>query len=181
MAQTTWTPTWTQTAWTDKLTEWESGVPQSYPSGCQHAFFYETSVCNRDGASDYNEVFVDSPELFCQSKLVPTLSAFWEYMKPSVRDNEHAVAFNSLSPGTRLVVPIPRKGKRFTNMKEFVDTASHRHQVQFWKLVAEEVRKHSTKHGRTFVSTHGLGVNYFHLRIECYPKYYSHRPFVEDI
>jgi hypothetical protein len=60
-------------------------------------------------------------------------------------------------------------------MKEFIDTASPTHQRYFWKKVACEIERQLQKSGydQLYVSTHGLGVSYFHLRIEPTPKYYQ--------
>lgn len=166
-------------SWSDKLRAWESGTPQTYdPTECPVAFFYETSACDHHGKLEYNEVYITSPELSRQSTLrAPDYSAFRAHLDPKTRPSEYAVSFDSLSPGTRLVVPVPRRGRRFANIREFIDNASERQQTQFWKLAAAEIKEQLKYHDRVFVSTHGLGVNYFHLRIECRPKYYTHLPF----
>ena len=45
-------------------------------------------------------------------------------------------------------------------------------QQEFWKRVAEVSRKQMKKFKKVWVSTHGLGVPYLHVRISDSPKYY---------
>jgi hypothetical protein len=47
----------------------------------------------------------------------------------------------------------------------------------FWKKVASEIKKYLKDNDKVYISTHGLGVNYFHLRLDKYPKYYQTKEY----
>jgi hypothetical protein len=57
-------------------------------------------------------------------------------------------------------------------MKDFIDNASKTQQKEFWKKVSTELKKCLKLNDKIYVNTHGLGVNYFHLRLDIRPKYY---------
>ena len=60
---------------------------------------------------------------------------------------------------------MPKRGKNFSNLKNFIDTASSTQTRQFWKKVVIETRKLLKNHNKVWISTHGLGVPYLHVRI----------------
>jgi hypothetical protein len=95
--------------------------------------------------------------------------------------NKDAVSFFNISGDTILVVPIPRKNKFYTTMKEFINFASESQQIGFWQLVAEQIELCflTSDIDKLYISTHGLGVNYFHLRICTKPKYYHTIKFTQ--
>jgi hypothetical protein len=70
------------------------------------------------------------------------------------------------------VVPIPRAGKNYATLFDFCANAPIVQQQEFWKRVAEVSRKQMKKFKKVWVSTHGLGVPYLHVRISDSPKYY---------
>jgi hypothetical protein len=85
------------------------------------------------------------------------------------------IAFPALSsPDTILIIPRAVRGTNYTTLKEFLDQAPAAQQRQFWKLVAKQVKRYLRTHAQVYVSTHGLGVHYFHLRLDPIPKYYHH-------
>ena len=51
--------------------------------------------------------------------------------------------------------------------------ASKVQQEELWKLVAKEAKKMLKKYDNIWISTQGLGVNYLHVRICSFPKYYE--------
>lgn len=87
--------------------------------------------------------------------------------------NNYATSFYNLSKTSYLIVPIPRKGKKFTTMKDFIDNASKIQQKKLWQMVAEKVLMMLKKHNKVWVSTHGTSVPYLHVRIDTRPKYYQ--------
>jgi len=91
--------------------------------------------------------------------------------------NNYVTSFYSLSKITKLVIPVPRK-KNFTTMKDFIDNASITQQKYFWKRVAKEIKKMLKIYDKVYINTHGLGVYYFHLRIDSKPKYYITTNFI---
>jgi hypothetical protein len=153
--------------WSDKLDEWNKGNILNYPTDIKKRFFYETSFCNKDNSSEYKEVFIESNSL---NNLEEDYSNFEDYIKSS--KNKYIVSFSNLSGDSILIIPIPKKNKDFTTIKDFIDNASIYHQKQFWKKVVKEIKKTLKNNEKIYVSTHGLGVPYFHLRLDKYPKYY---------
>ena len=102
-------------------------------------------------------------------------SRFQDYIDNSF--SNHAVAFMNLAGTSALIVPMPRKSMKFTTMKHFVDKASKTQQAEFWKLVEKNVRAMLDQYDKIWVSTHGTGVPYFHLRLDSDPKYYVTKEF----
>ena len=111
-------------------------------------------------------------------KMKEDYSSFYEYIKKS--KNKYVISFNNLSNDTLLIIPTPKKNKKFTTIKDFMDNASEIQQKYFWKYVSKTVKK-LIKDGKTkyWISTHGLGVPYFHLRISLKPKYYVTKSFMK--
>lgn len=130
-----------------------------------YEYFYETS-CYKNQKSIYKEKFV-------KTNLLPKnqdYSSFLEYIEKS--KNKYVTSFWNLSRTTRLVIPIPRKNKNFCTLNKFCKNASKTHQNNFWKKVALEIKKYKKNHKKVYLSTHGLGIPYLHIRIEDNPKYY---------
>ena len=63
-------------------------------------------------------------------------------------------------------------------MKDFIDNASELQQKEFWKEVSIQINKLINNKDKFYISTHGLGVYYFHLRIEKNPKYYITEEYI---
>jgi hypothetical protein len=53
--------------------------------------------------------------------------------------------------------------------KDFIDNAPEIQQQEFWKKVAKNFMKEK---GKVWISVHGFGVDYTHVRISSIPKYY---------
>jgi hypothetical protein len=79
----------------------------------------------------------------------------------------------NLSGDTVLVVPMPKKNKNFSNLKEFIDNATLAQQKALWKRVVTVARKLMKNNKYVWISTHGLGVPYLHVRVSTIPKYYG--------
>lgn len=71
-----------------------------------------------------------------------------------------------------LVVPMPVRGKNYATLRDFIDNATVVQQQEFWKKVAEVARSFMEEKGKVWVSVHGMGVGYTHVRISSSPKYY---------
>jgi hypothetical protein len=57
-----------------------------------------------------------------------------------------------------------------------MDNATAEHKKSFWKKAAKLIQKKAYKlesNQKIYVSTHGTGVDYFHLRVDMKPEYYS--------
>lgn len=130
-----------------------------------YEYFYETSSYIND-KSIYKEKFIKTNNL----PKTQDYKLFNEYIIKS--KNKYATSFYNLSKSTKLVIPMPRKNKNFSTLNNFCKNASKTHQQQFWKLVSNEIVKYKKNNKKVFISTHGLGVPYLHIRIESNPKYY---------
>jgi hypothetical protein len=70
------------------------------------------------------------------------------------------------SPSGETLLVIPRKG--YINLMDFTFNASDKEWVDLWKRVAKEF----TKKKFNYISTHGHGVNWLHIRLEKNIKYH---------
>ena len=159
------------TTWKDKLSDWLSGKYQRYPKGVKSRFFYKTAICTRDLKSAYLDEFVET-KAFDNMDNQMDYSSFAEHIKKNDPNQEYALAFKNIAGTSVLVIPVPKRGKNFLTIKDFMDNASITQQTEFWKFVAIQVLNYLTTHNHVFISTHGLGVPYFHLRLDPKPKYY---------
>ena len=162
--------------WKDVLDNWSKGDFLTYPSMIKSRFFWETTPIT-NGDSKYQEQFIQSKSL---NSLQEDWSRFQQQLSENQTQNKYVTSFYNLSGDALLVVPIPvqTKKRNFTTLKDFVDTASTTQQKQFWKEVAKQI-KNLTKNGnkKYWVSVHGLGVPYLHVRICTKPKYYVTKKF----
>ena len=95
---------------------------------------------------------------------------FQEYIKNS--QNKYVVSFPNLNKDTMLVIPMPISGKDYATLKDFIDNAPEIQQQEFWKKVAEVAKNFMKEKGKVWISVHGFGVHYTHVRISSIPKYY---------
>ena len=151
--------------WIDKISNWESGEVQTYSDNIDLPFFFETYKCDKDLQNKYKEKFIPSPKLVFKQDY----TAFAKHIAKST--NKYAISFYNLSKDALLVIPMPRKNKDFSTIKGFIDNATLTHQRHFWQLVASTIKKSLKTHDEVYVSTHGLGVPYFHLLLDFAPKY----------
>jgi hypothetical protein len=152
--------------WSDVLTNWEKGIPLKYPKTVKGRFLWNTSVLKNDGKTPFKQTFRknnDLPET--QNK-----KDFQEHIKKS--HNKYVVSFPNLSKDTMLVVPMPIPGKNYATLKDFIDNAPQIQQEEFWKKVATVAKNFMAEKGKIWISVHGLGVHYTHVRISSSPKYY---------
>ena len=163
--------------WSIKINEWKNGQILNYPSNIKNNFFYETSFITKNMNNEYKEKFITSKKL---NNMKQDVNTFKSYFDKS--NNKNVVVFYNLSKTCKLIVPKPRKGKNFSTIKHFIDEASIIQQKAFWKKVSLEINKSlknmNSEHTKLYVSTHGLGISYFHLRLECDPKYYISKNFI---
>jgi len=121
-------------------------------------------------------VIIKSGEL---NNITQNYASFWEHIKKSISDgNNDVCSFLSLGRDANLVVPIPREGKDYKNLAEFVSNSSIRQWKTFWKEVGNKLLAELEKNDDPkWLSTHGLGVPYLHVRIDTRPKYYSFQEY----
>lgn len=152
--------------WSDVLTYWENGGVLKYPKNVKGKFQWNTSVLKNDGKVPYLQAFRTNNKLAQRQNK----KDFQEHFKNS--QDKYVVSFPNLSKDTMLVVPIPVRGKNYATLRDFIDNASEIQQQAFWKKVAEVAKKFMNEKGKVWISVHGLGVDYTHVRIASSPKYY---------
>ena len=174
-------------SWGIVLKDWLVGRYPKYPARIKSRFFFETSVCSRDLKSPYQAEFVIT-NAFDRIGLQPDFAAFDKLINANTSSSsaqKYALAFANLDGSSILIIPVPKqttgggtKGfKNFMTIRDFMDSASDTQQQEFWKTVAREIIKYLETHELVWVSTHGLGVPYFHLRLDPKPKYYKTTKF----
>ena len=115
----------------------------------------------------YEEQFIISNELDkIQSQ---DINCFIE--KISMSQDKYVTQFYNLSGDTLLIIPMPTN-ENYATIKDFIDNSPMIQQINFWKAVAHNIEEMLKFNKKIFISTHGLGVSYFHLRICTKPKYY---------
>lgn len=162
--------------WSEILNNWNSGKYLTYPKEIKNIFYYETNPITKDEKEIYKEKFIETDN-FKEHK--QNYSKFEEHIN-KVKNEKYAISFYNLNKTTLLIIPLPKKSKNFMTLKHFIDNASKLQQKKFWMKVSCEVRKMLKNHKKIWVSTHGLGVPYFHLRIDTKPKYYLTKKFKEE-
>ena len=155
--------------WSEVLSQWESGNYRKIPSNIKSPYFWRTSVLNSKRDLEYKEEFLEDERLLNKKQGVKPFS---EYLDKN-KDEKYAISFPNLSGDTTLVIPIPRKSKKFTNLFHFMNKASEIQKRELWKKVALEANKMLKNNENIWISTHGLEVNYLHVRICNNPKYYE--------
>jgi hypothetical protein len=99
-------------------------------------------------------------------------SSFQEHINNKDNINKYAISFYNLDKSCILVIPVPQQDKNFTHIKDFMDNAEPKQQKEFWKFAAIQIKKRLKTQDTVYINTHGLGIPYFHLRIDNTPKYY---------
>ncbi len=142
-----------------------------YPSDIKSRFFYETSVCGPDPANSvFKQNFIPSKEL--DQITTQDYTPFLEQIQDGSDINQIARSFYNKSGDTLLIIPYPHPTIQYPTIKEFIDYAPQEAKSEFWKFAVDQIKQFVLTHGKVYVSTHGLGVSYFHLRLCTSPKYY---------
>ena len=148
---------------------------QSLVESSFETFFFETpGVSSATRGQAFELVLIDAPELLDQITDVESFSENFEYT------DEGISAFNNYDRDTLLVVPDP-----IITLAAYRDLASFcRHapstQVEaLWRRVGAELERAVMKRPgeRVWLSTHGGGVAYLHVRLSLKPKHFNHEPF----
>ena len=93
------------------------------------------------------------------------------------RTKQEAVSFQNLGKNARLVVPTPMSiDTNYSHLANFVRKAPAHQIDKLWQLVGQEFKKEINEEPR-WLSTHGLGVRWVHIRIDSRPKYYHYADY----
>ena len=97
----------------------------------------------------------------------PNYEPFKKHLKTT-----NAVKFYNLRKDAILIVPKPYKDRNYLTIYDFLKNSTPS-QIKFFKeITIKGIEKGLKDWGKVYVNTHGLGVPYFHLRIDKNPKYY---------
>lgn len=133
----------------------------------QGSVFWETSVA-KDGDESRYRVKTKSAARALPMTLPADTSAFKKHLK----NKKSPVSFLSKSNPPTLLVVLPNTGKNFSHIGTFYASSTLTEKRALWKKVAIELEKKLNKSGMVYVSTHGLGVAWLHIRLSGTPKYY---------
>lgn len=158
--------------WKEKIQMWLKGEYQKYPSSIKKSFYYETTPITIKMDTTYQDTYIEDSYL---SNMIQDFTPFINQINKS--KEKYVFSFYNLSKSAYLIIPIPRKDKIFTTLKDFMDNASKTQQKEFWKQVAKSTIGMLQKHKKVWISTHGTGVPYLHVRIDIKPKYYITEKF----
>ena len=92
-------------------------------------------------------------------------------------DKQKIIVFESLGRDAILVVPCPIKNKNFSNLKTFTKNADEEHQILLWKQINKEMINLLNHKKKFWLSTHGDAINYLHVRLDFYPKYFVYKKY----
>jgi len=165
----------TTTLWIDVLDKWKNGHVIKYPKTIKSQFFWRTTAINKGKAHSnlYIDEFVETDLLDRKQDFSAFKSHFPSKSHKSHKPRKTIVYFKNLTGDTMLIVPVPVLGKNYRYIKDFIDNASVKQQKELWRTVAIQAKKMLKTHGQIWISTHGRGVPYLHVRIDITPKYYG--------
>ena len=149
--------------WNKVLSQWKKGY---YPrfSKVNNEFIWRTSPYYED--SSYKEEIINMTRLNDKSNYSAFSSKF-------NKNNRYVVSFENISKDAILVCPVPIQSKNYSSIYNFNKNASDTQKKAFWKKVAQIAIIEQKKHGIVWLSTHGYGVPWLHVRISRKPKYYG--------
>jgi hypothetical protein len=134
------------------------------------AYYLEFKPLRLEGkATSVEWVIINAPGLYEQK---PDSSAFDSY----IHANE-VVSFTNLAKDSILVIP-PKTGVDFANMARFIEQGSQEQFTALWSRVYQKIKAWGGEDA-LWISTHGHGVPWLHVRLDLKPKYYQHVPFKE--
>jgi hypothetical protein len=141
------------------------------------AIFWEFPLIK--GNDDTEFVFIKTdPKLFGHAN--PKI-----YSNYFINENENsAVIFKNISGDTLLISPTPSNGKNdeySSHIMNFMKRSNNIMQKHNLLKMIGTIMTKNIKEGKTiYMSTHGLGVPWVHIRISRIPKYYQYKKYVEN-
>lgn len=114
---------------------------------------------------------------------------FYDKLKPYLKNNQshdpkiETTYFPNISGDTMLVVPIPTINPEIDrysgDLMNFLKYGQKSQQHAVINLVAQTVLTTIETRKKVFISTHGHGVPWLHVRLSDTPKYYTHKKYVK--
>lgn len=158
--------------------EFRSLITQILRDSPYAAFFWETPPLTPTSLHQpWEFVLVNAPSL---AKVSPNPQPFAQYLE---RGDKPIQVFANLGGDATLIAPralgpLPT----YTHLANFVRQAPPMQVDTLWQILGNTLQKliSDELNPRTaplWVSTSGLGVYWLHLRLDDFPKYYTHRPY----
>ncbi len=138
------------------------------------AYYWETPPIDRGCAGrPFEQVLIDAPPLAGAG----AESGPFEQHFARATDPEGIAVFPNLGADATLVAPAPRAPEAaYPHLASFSRGAPAAQQHALWGTVGETVERSLSDH-LLWLSTAGGGVYWLHIRLDSYPKYYSHTPY----
>jgi hypothetical protein len=139
-------------------------------NGC----FWEHPRLNQSTADQASECVITQTDAFSQR------TANFRPFAQAVSPGKSISIFPNLSGNALLAVPNQSEESRFNgrDLISFLQTAPTDLVHGLWKAIGVETTTAiETEAPFHYLSTHGLGVLWLHVRLEKRPKYYHHRPY----
>ena len=142
-----------------------------------HGVFWECppTTSNRFETQPF-EFVVFFTDILRNEKVLLEEVAFSNHLKA---DKLSVIAFPSLGGDATMVSPA--YNCEYTHLKAFLIHANQKMKAALWKEVGKSIikRLESANGNRIWLSTHGAGVPYLHVRICPAPRYYHYRAYAE--
>ncbi len=134
------------------------------------SFFWEHPPLVKDSLDQvYEFVLVKSTGL---ARVNPNPTAFKDYY----RDDKRVATFPNLGRNALMVVPVPEGDLDYAHLGRFVRNAPQIQLDAFWKEVGLALLGELGQNAK-WLSTHGMGVYWLHIRIDQIPKYYHYQKY----
>lgn len=140
------------------------------------AFFWELPPVERGAISHPFECVTIRSDALAQMR-----ASEWDFAEHLETVDSIAV-FPNLSGDAVLIAP--RRigdGDCYGHIAAFLREAPREQQHALFRCLSEEIDKRlASRCERFWVSTSGLGVPWMHVRLDCRPKYFQHRPYASS-
>lgn len=161
--------------WSQVLDDWKNGINLPSNGNRDTAYLWRTSPISSKRDLTFKESRIIDTNLHKKGNN-PNNSLFLS--KPiellsSKHTNKYVVHGPNLSKDCYLVIPKPINGVNCANLFTFLNTSSNTQIKAVWKRVAEVANFLLDRYDYIWISTHGHGVNWLHIRISIKPKYYG--------
>ena len=123
---------------------------------------------------DTEFVLIEAPML---ARFPPERAPFEEHFRQA--PGEDAIVFPNLGGDAILVVPCPQgPDAHYPHLAAFLRHADRTQALALWRVTAQEMLRRLGPRP-IWLSTAGGGVAWLHIRLDSWPKYYSHQPYRE--
>lgn len=138
------------------------------------AYFWETPpVTSSSIDQEFEFVLVNSQQLAG----IHTDQHSFANRFASAQHDASVIQFANLGGDATLVVPCPGEPlSAYSQLATFSREAPVEQQHELWKLVGATIERQLGENP-VWVSTSGLGVYWVHIRLDAYPKYYTHESY----